>query len=331
MKLATLNEGGRDGTLAVVSADMRRAVRATGIAPTLQAALDDWAEIEPRLRALDQALGEGGAEGAFDYDPGSALAPLPRAYQFLDGSAYYHHMSVVRAARGAKPPADFFEIPLMYQGLSDPILGPGQPLRLTEDEALGIDIEAEIAVITGDVPMGVSVEDAPGYVRLIVLLNDYSLRGVIPPEIGRGFGFLQGKCVNSMGPVAVTPDEFGSAWNGRLLSGIYRIHINGNQLGELQPGIDASFDYAQLIAHAARTRELRAGTVIGAGALANADHDRHGSGCIAEERAHEQIRDGAPSMPYLRFGDHVRLEMVDCDGRSLFGAIDQRVEPYVAS
>lgn len=331
MKLTSLNEGGRDGALAVVSADMRRAVRATGIAPTLQTALDNWANVEPALRTLDRALAEGKADGVFDYDPRAALAPLPRAYQFLDGSAYYHHMSVVRAARGAKPPEDFFEIPLMYQGLSDPILGPTQPLRLTEDEALGIDIEAEIAVITGDVPMGVSVEDAPNYVRLIVLLNDYSLRGVIPPEIGRGFGFLQGKCVNSMGPVAVTPDELGSAWNGRLLSGIYRIHINGNQLGELQPGIDASFDYAQLIAHAARTRELRAGTVIGAGALANADHARHGSGCIAEERAHEQLRDGAPSMRYLRFGDQVHLEMVDDHGRSLFGAIDQRVEPYVAS
>ncbi|WP_176593763.1 fumarylacetoacetate hydrolase family protein [Sphingobium sp. EM0848] len=331
MKLASLNEGGRDGRLLVVSADMRKAVRATGIAPTLQAALDDWADAEPALHALERALAEGRAEGAFDFDPAAALAPLPRAYQFLDGSAYYHHMSVVRAARGARPPEDFFEVPLMYQGLSDPILGPGQPLRLTEDEALGIDIEAEIAVITGDVPMGVTVEDAPGHVRLIVLLNDYSLRGVIPPEIGRGFGFLQGKCVNSMGPVAVTPDELGDAWNGRLLSGIYRIHINGRRLGELQPGIDASFDYAQLIAHAARTRELRAGTVIGAGALANADHARHGSGCIAEERAHEQLRNGAPTTPYLRFGDHVRLEMFDARDVSLFGAIDQRVERYVAA
>lgn len=331
MKLVSLREGGRDGALAIVSADMRRAARAADIARTLQAALDDWGMVEPRLRELARKLDAGTVENAFDFDPASALAPLPRAFQFLDGSAYYHHMSVVRAARGAKVPADFFDLPLMYQGLSDPILAAGDALRLLQDEPLGIDIEAEIAIITGDVPMGVSVKEAPRYVRLITLLNDYSLRLVIPPEIGRGFGFVQGKCVNSMGPVAVTPDELGDAWDGRLLRGRYLVEINGKRLGELQPAQDASFDYAQLIAHAARTRELRAGTIIGAGALANQDHDRFGSGCIAEERAHEQLRDGSPTMPYLRFGDRVRLEMFDDAGRSLFGAIDQRVERYVRS
>lgn len=329
MKLGTLAEGGRDGILAVVSADLTRAVRVGPSAPTLQFALDDWTRISPDLQRLSEALNSGETlDGAFVVTDAEWAAPLPRAYQFLDGSAYYHHMSVVRAARGAKPPEDFFEIPLMYQGVSDPLLGPEQPLRLTEDEALGIDIEAEIVIITGDVPMGVSVEEAPSYVRLIGLLNDYSLRKVIPPEIGRGFGFLQGKCISSMGPVVVTPDDLTDIWDGRRLSGRYLVHVNGEKLGDLQPGIDASFDYAELIAHAARTRELRAGTVIGAGALANADHDRHGSGCIAEERAHEQLREGAPSMPYLRFGDRVRLEFFDAAGQSVFGAIDQTVQPY---
>lgn len=329
MRLATLSEGGRDGVLTVVSADHSRAVRAGAAAPTLQSALDDWDQIAPALQRLSDSLDAGEAvDGAFETATAAWLAPLPRAYQFLDGSAYFHHMSVVRAARGAKPPEDFFDLPLMYQGVSDPLLGPEQPLRLTEDEALGIDIEAEIIIITGDVPMGVSVDEAPGYVRLIGLLNDYSLRNVIPPEIGRGFGFLQGKCISSMGPVVVTPDDLKGSWDGRRLSGRYLVHINGEQLGDLQPGVDASFDYAQLISHAARTRELRAGTVIGAGALANADHDRHGSGCIAEERAHEQLKNGAPSTPYLRFGDRVRLEFFDEVGRSVFGAIDQTVEPY---
>lgn len=329
MRLATIPGPGRDGTLVIVSIDMARAAPALGIAATLQAALDDWDVAESKLRGLAAKVEAGTAHGSFAFDPSVVLAPLPRAYQFLDGSMYYHHMAIVRAARGAKVPDDFFDKPLLYQGLSDPMVGPGQPIRLTEDEAFGIDVEAEIAVITGDVPMGVTAEEAPAYVKLIVLLNDYSLRGVIPDEIGRGFGFIQGKCVNSMGPVAVTPDELAGSWDGRLLSGRYLVEINGKKLGELEPGLDASFDYAQLIAHAARTRELRAGTVIGAGALANADHDRHGSGCIAEERAHEQIVGGEPRMPYLRFGDRVRLEMFDGTGRSLFGAIDQQIEPYV--
>ncbi len=328
MKLASLVSEARDGSLVVVSRDHAYAARANGIATTLQEALDDWDRVAPALEALYGRLNDGKAESAFALDYSALAAPLPRAHQFLDGSAYYYHMSVVRAARGAKMPDDFFETPLMYQGLSNPMIGPTEPLRLIEDEALGIDIEAEIVMITGDVPMGTTIDQAPAYIRLITLLNDYSLRSVIPPEIGRGFGFLQGKCVSSMGPIAVTPDELGDAWNGRLLSGRYLIHINDRQLGDLSPGEDASFDYAQLIAHAARTRELRAGTIIGAGALANKDHDRHGSGCIAEERAHEQITTGAPFTPYLRFGDRVRLEMFDREGKSIFGAIDQFVERY---
>jgi fumarylacetoacetate (FAA) hydrolase len=328
MKLASLRSASRDGELIVVSRDFSMGVRAGDIARSMQDALDRWHVVEDSLQSLSSALNEGRAADAFPIDMAALTAPLPRSYQFLDGSAYYYHMSVVRAARGAKVPADFFEKPLMYQGTSDPILGPTEPLRLTEDAAFGIDIEAEIAIITGDVPMGTSAAEAPSHVRLITLLNDFSLRLVIPPELARGFGFVQGKCVNSMAPFALTPDELGDAWDGRLLHGRYLVDINGERLGDLSTGDDASFDYAQLIEHGSRTRELRAGTVIGAGALANKEHDQHGSGCIAEERAHEQLATGAPKMPYLKFGDRVRLEMIDADGRSIFGAIDQTVERY---
>lgn len=330
MKLASLRSGGRDGTLVVVSRDMKTIVAAGAAYPTLQSALDDWKRAAPVLEERYAALSSGRIAEAAPLAVEALAAPLPRAFLFLDGSAYYYHMSVVRAARGAKVPDDFFDKPLLYQGTSDPMLGPTEPLRLTDDESLGIDVEAEIAVITDDVPMGVGVEDAGAHIKLVTLLNDYSLRLVIPPELARGFGFVQGKCVSSMGPIAVTPDELGDAWQGNLPHGRYLLHINETKLGDLSPGDDASFNYAQLIAHGARTRELRAGTVIGAGALANRDHDRHGSGCIAEERAHEQIRDGAPSMPYLRFGDRVRLEMFDLRGASIFGAIDQKVERYGA-
>jgi fumarylacetoacetate (FAA) hydrolase len=330
MKFATRKNGTRDGELLIVSRDLTMAVSASPYAATMQIALDSWATSAPSLSARYDELNQNRVSEAFALDMDSLMAPLPRSFQFLDGSAYFYHMSVVRAARGAAPPADFFDKPLMYQGTSDPFLGPHEPLRLPADEELGIDIEAEIAVITDDVPIGTSVAEAPAHVKLITLLNDYSLRNVIPPELARGFGFVQGKCVSSLSPFALTPDELGDAWDGKLLHGRYLVHINDKLLGDLSTGDDASFNYAELIAHAATTRELRAGTVIGAGALANKDHDRHGSGCIAEERAHEQIRDGAPTMLYLRFGDRVRLEMVDSEGRTIFGAIDQRVEKYTA-
>jgi fumarylacetoacetate (FAA) hydrolase len=329
MKLASLRSIQRDGKLVVVSRDLQHIAEAGPDLPTLQAALDDWGRADPLLQARYAALNAGAIADAIPINVDMLAAPLPRAYLFLDGSAYYYHMSVVRSARGAKVPDDFFDRPLLYQGTSDPMLGPTESLRLTEDEALGIDVEAEIAIITDDVPMGVSVEDAGRHIKLVTLLNDYSLRLVIPPELARGFGFVQGKCVSTMGPIAVTPDELGDAWDSNLLHGRYLVHINGELLGDLSPGDDASFNYAQLICHGARTRELRAGTVIGAGALANRDHDRHGSGCIAEERAHEQLKDGAPQMRYLRFGDRVRMEMFDADGQTIFGAIDQQIERYV--
>ena len=325
MIFATLDENGRDGTLLVVNRARTRAVRAGSVAPTLQNLLDHWDEKRPQLLGLRDRLEAGSAEGAFELAGRHLLAPLPRSYQFLDGSAYPEHMSVIRKARGAKMPDDFFEKPLMYQGLSDNVVGPTDPILLAEDEAFGVDIEAEIVVITGDVPQGVPVGQASQYIRLFGLLNDISLRGLIPPELGRGFGFLQGKSASSMGPFAVTPDEVGDLWDGKLLSGRYLCHIRGELLGDLEPGIDAAFNYPQLIAHATRTRSLVAGTIIGAGALANKDR-KHGSGCIAEARAREQLSDGAPRTAYLKFGEDMRLEMLDRQGKSIFGVIHQRLQ-----
>ena len=327
MIFATLKDGGRDGTLILVNRARTHGVRAAPIVATLQSLLDDWEARLPALRQRAAQLEAGSAADSFPLDISKLTAPLPRAYQFVDGSIYPHHMSVIREARGAKMPVDFYDTPLMYQGLSDKIIGPTEPILLTEDEAFGVDIEAEIVVITGDVPQGVAVDKASDYVRLLGLLNDVSLRGLIPPELGRGFGFLQGKSASSMGPFVVTPDEVGSLWDGRLLSGRYVCHIRDKVIGDLEPGADAAFDYRQLIAHAARTRELRAGTVLGAGALANADR-RHGCGCIAELRAREQLAGQTELTGYLRFGDHLRLEMFDREGRSIFGAIAQQLQRW---
>ncbi len=326
MILGTLRRGGRDGTLIVVDPSRTQAVVAE-VAASLQNALDDWDMVAPRLAEVADDLANGRRADAFPIVAEALAAPLPRGYAFLDGSAYYHHMSVIRQVRGAKVPEDFFDKPLLYQGLSDKFIGPTEPIFLTEDEAFGIDIEAEVIVITGDVPQGVAAPDASSCIRLIGILNDVSLRGLIPQELGRGFGFMQGKSASAMGPFVVTPDELDDLWDGRLLSGRYICHVRGTLLGDLDPGKDAAFTYPDLIAHAARTRELCAGTVIGAGALANAER-HHGSGCIAEARAREHLADGAPSTSYLRFGDRCRLEFFDRDGRSVFGAIDQAVERW---
>ena len=327
MIFATLQQGGRDGLLLIVNQARDAAVSAVEVAPTLQALLDDWDLLLPRARQIAHDLNAGKRPDSIALASARLIAPLPRAYQFLDGSAYPHHMSVIREARGAKMPADFYEKPLMYQGLSDKIIGPTEPILLTHDEELGVDIEAEIVVVTGDVPQATSVADATKYIRLLGLLNDVSLRGIIPPELGRGFGFLQGKSASSMGPYLVTPDELAGLWDGRLLSGRYLCHIRGELIGDLEPGVDAVFNYPQLIAHATRTRELTAGTVIGAGALANADR-KHGCGCIAELRAREQLATGQATTEYLKFGDELRLEMFDREGRSIFGAIHQRLERW---
>jgi len=327
MIFATLREGGRDGALLVVNRARDRAVPASTLTKSLQSLLDDWDKLVPRLEQLSDRLNAGQCADSFALADIDLAAPLPRAYQFLDGSAYPNHMSVIREARGAKMPADFFDKPLMYQGLSDQLIGPKESIRLPQDQSLGVDIEAEIVVITADVPQSIGADEAPRYIRLLGLLNDVSLRNIIPAELARGFGFLQGKSASSMGPFVVTPDELGDLWNGRLLSGRYLCHIRGTLIGDLEPGIDAAFDYADLIAHAARTRELMAGTIIGAGALANEDR-KHGCGCIAELRAREQLSTGTAQTPYLSFGDELRLEMLDRQGRSIFGAIQQKLERF---
>jgi len=327
MIFATLPEGGRDGSLLIVNRARTYGLRAGSTAPSLQSLLDDWDRRIEAVQALSGQLESGSRSDALDLRHVRLTAPLPRAYQFLDGSAYPNHMSVIRQARSAAMPSDFFETPLMYQGSADRIIGPTEPILLLEDNAYGVDIEAEIVVVTADVPQSVPVNEASEYVRLIGLLNDVSLRNLIPPELARGFGFLQGKSANSMAPFLVTPDEVGDLWDGNLLSGRYECHIRGELIGELDPGIDAVFTYPQLIAHASRTRELTAGTIIGAGALANADR-KHGCGCIAELRAREQLASGEPKTSYLKFGDELRLEMFDRRGKSIFGAIHQRLESW---
>jgi fumarylacetoacetate (FAA) hydrolase len=327
MIFATLHEGGRDGLLIIVNRARSYGVSAAAVAPTLQALLDNWDQCIAAAANIAADLEAGQSTDIFPLNSRTLAAPLTRSYQFLDGSAYPHHMSAIREARGAKMPVDFFEKPLMYQGLSDKLIGPTEPILLTEDDAYGVDIEAEVVVITGDVPQGVSTDEASGYVRLLGLLNDVSLRNIIPPELARGFGFLQGKSASSMGPFVVTPDEVGDLWNGKLLSGRYLCHIRGELIGDLDPGIDAAFTYPQLIAHASRTRELKAGTIIGAGALANADR-KHGCGCIAELRAREKITTGSEKTPYLKFGDELRLEMFDRQERSIFGSIHQQLRRW---
>ena len=325
MKLASL-KGGRDGRLAVVSRDLARAVAVPDIAPTLQSALDRWYEAAPQLAARAAELEEGRAAGAFAFDSRASAAPLPRAYQWADGSAYVVHVELVRRARGAELPPSFWTDPLIYQGGSSNFLGPTGPIPVA-DEAWGIDFESEIAVITDDVPMGVSADDAGGHIKLLMLANDVSLRNLIPAELAKGFGFFQGKAWTSFSPIAATPDELGSAWDGRSVNLSLRTALNGVLFGRPNAREGMVFNFPHLIAHAARTRPLVAGTIIGSGTVANADRSM-GSSCIAERRAIETIEQGAPETPFLAFGDTVRIEMLDQTGRSIFGAIEQTVSPY---
>jgi len=322
MKLASL-KGGRDGRLAVVSRDLARAVTAQDIAPNLQAALDDWENLAPRLSSLYEALNAGEAADTFPFDPRNCASPLPRAYQWADASAYVTHVELVRRARGAEMPQSFWTDPLMYQGGSDNFIGPTDPI-VAADESWGIDMEGEVAVITGDVPYGCSVEEAARQIRLVMLVNDVSLRNLIPSELAKGFGFFQSKPASAFSPVAVTPDELGPAWRDGRLHRPLRVAINGERFGAPDAGTDMVFNFPTLIAHAAKTRALTAGTIIGSGTVSNRDRTA-GSACIAERRMLEQIETGTPSMPFLKFGDRVRIEMCDDDGRSIFGAIDQHV------
>ena len=326
MKLATLNSGGRDGTLIVVSGDLKTAVSASQVAPTLQAALDDWNSKAPKLAHLYSLLNTGKAADAFPFKPDRCASPLPRAYQWADGSAYVNHVELVRRARGAEMPPSFWTDPLMYQGGSDSFIGPCDAI-LAESEDWGIDLEGEVAVITDDVPMGTRPDGAYGHIKLLMLVNDVSLRNLIPAELSKGFGFFQSKPASSFSPVAVTPDELGEQWDGGKLRLPLTVHVNGNLFGKPNAGDDMTFDFPQLIAHAARTRDLEAGTIVGSGTVSNVDRSR-GSACIAEKRMLEKIETGKAITPFLRFGDRVRIEMFDADGNTIFGAIDQEVARY---
>jgi len=333
MKIASLKQG-RDGRLVVVSQDLTRATGADNIAPTLQAALDDWERVAPHLHDLAEQL-EHGAVPSFRFHEHDCAAPLPRAYQWADGSAYVNHVDLVRRARGAAMPESFWSDPLMYQGGSDGFLGPRDPIRLA-DEAWGIDFEGEIAVVTGDVPMGAGRDECAAAIRLVMLVNDVSLRNLIPGEISKGFGFFHAKPASAFSPVAVTPARLGAAWDGGRLNLPLVSMLNGQLFGKPDAGTDMTFDFPALIAHAARTRALGAGTIIGSGTVSNRDADGGpglpvaegglGYACIAEQRTVETLRHGEPRTPFMHFGDTVRIEMKDGKGHSVFGAIEQVVE-----
>ncbi|MGZ9045568.1 MAG: fumarylacetoacetate hydrolase family protein [Telluria sp.] len=323
MKLATINDGTRDGQLAVVSRDLKTAHLADGIAPTMQAALDDWGFIAPQLNELSDMLNGGRARRSFEFDPAKCMAPLPRAYQWADGSAYVNHVELVRKARNAEMPASFWEDPLMYQGGSDDFIGPMDDIVLAHEE-WGIDFEAEVAVVTGDVPMGATPDEAYQQIRLLMLVNDVSLRNLIPPELAKGFGFLQSKPASSFAPVAVTPDELGDAWKGGKVHLPLRSTWNGKLVGQPHAGVDMVFNFPQLVAHLCKSRNARAGTIVGSGTVSNKDASR-GYSCIAEKRCLEMIADGVASTPFMLFGDPIKIEMLDGAGKSIFGAIDQKV------
>jgi len=323
MKLATLRRGGRDGALVVVDRNLSRAITVPSIAPTLQMALDHWKDVAGQLQAISDRLNWGTVDGAFPLRLDDLAAPLPRAYQWLDASAYLHHVELVRKSRGVSMPPSFASDPIMYQGGSDSLLGPHDPIVLA-DQTWGGDFEAELAVITDDVPMGCTREQAIAAIRLVALLNDISLRGLIPAELAKGFGFIHGKPSTALAPVVVTPDELGKAWDGSKANVEISVKLNGTQFGSPNAAVDMNFDFPRLMMHATKTRMLGAGTIIGAGTVSNRDRNA-GSCCIAERRAIEAIELGAPTTPYLRGGDRVQIEVRGRDGVSLFGAIDQRV------
>lgn len=334
MKLASLNSG-RDGRLVVVSADLTSMVPADGIAATLQSALDNWTEVSPQLAALAMKLERGEVTGVA-FDAAACASPLPRAFQWADGSAYVNHVELVRKARNAEMPSSFWTDPLMYQGGSDSFLAPHAPIRMPQTDGFGVDFEAEIAVITDDVPMGVSAEQALSHIKLVMLVNDVSLRGLIPNELAKGFGFFQSKPSSAFSPVCVTPDALGDAWQQGKLHLPLVSTLNGEVFGQPHAGIDMTFDFGQLIAHAAKTRPLCAGTIIGSGTVSNkldggpgkpVSEGGVGYSCIAEIRMIETIEHGKPKTAFMDFGDRIQIEMFDSAGQSIFGQINQRVEP----
>ncbi len=323
MKFATYRNATRDGSLMLVSRDLTRAVAAGDRVPTLQYALDNWASVFPLLEELYAALNRGELPDCVAFDAGQCLSPLPRAYQWADGSAYLNHVELVRRARGAEVPASFYSDPLMYQGGSDAFLAPGADIPL-RDAAWGLDFEGEVAVVTGDVPLGASPAECAAAIRLLMLVNDVSLRGLIPGELAKGFGFFQSKPATAFSPVAVTPDELGTAWRDGKVHLPLEVEYNGTWFGSPNAGVEMQFSFPELVAHVARTRELCAGSIVGSGTVSNKDRSK-GFCCIAEVRMIETIEQGAPQTPFMKVGDTVRITMHDNEGRSLFGEINQKV------
>ena len=326
MKLATLKTESRDGQLIVVNRSLTRAVKATKIALTMQQALDDWTGYQPQLQSLYQALNENTVKNSFDLDVKQLAAPLPRAYQWADGSAYVTHVELVRKARGADMPENFWTDPLMYQGGSDNFIGPCDPIEVS-DEAWGIDFEAEVAVVTDDVPMAITAYNAANHIKLITLVNDVSLRNLIPNEIAKGFGFFHSKPATAFAPVFITPDECGAAWHDNKLHLPVISTLNKKCIGQPNAGVDMTFDFGTLISHAAKTRHLCAGTIIGSGTVSNSDR-LHGSSCLAEKRMLEILATGQAKTPFMHFGDRIHIEVFTNEAQSLFGAIDQVVKEY---
>jgi fumarylacetoacetate (FAA) hydrolase len=326
MKLSTLRTATRDGQLIVVSRDLSRAVAVADIAPTMQAALDDWEHVVPKLSRVSDTLNNGSAvSGVLPFDPKKVAAPLPRAYHWVDGSAYVNHVELVRKARGAQMPESFWVDPLVYQGGSDDFLGPCDDVPIPSEE-FGIDLEGEVAVVTDDAAMCTKGDAASSHIKLLMIVNDWSLRNLIPGELAKGFGFYQSKPATAFSPVAVTPDELGDAWSNCTVKLPLLVHINDRLFGQPNAGVDMTFDFARLIEHITKTRNARAGTIVGSGTVSNYDRSL-GSACIAERRVLEQLEHGKPITPFLKYGDRVRIEMLDRSGRSIFGAIDQRVVP----
>lgn len=325
MKLASLKSG-RDGALVVVSRDLSRCVSVPHVSMTLQHALDHWDECAPRLQQVYDLLNEDKVEGEQALDPRACASPLPRAYQWADGSAYVTHVELVRKARGAEMPPSFWTDPLMYQGGSDSFIGPCDPI-LAADEAWGIDFEGEVAIITDDVPMGSTPDAAAKHIKLLMLVNDVSLRNLIPAELAKNFGFFQSKPASAFSPVAVTPNELDGAWRDGKAHLPLTVTYNGKPFGHPNAGVDMTFSFPQLIAHAAKTRALVAGSIVGSGTVSNKSGNV-GSACLAEKRTLETIESGKPVTPFMKFGDTIRIEMLDRDGKSIFGAIDQQVKKY---
>ncbi|RTR32488.1 fumarylacetoacetate hydrolase family protein [Shewanella atlantica] len=326
MKLASYNNGRRDGQLMLVSKDLSKAVAVPAIAHTMQQLLDAWDLLQPQLQELYEALNDGLIDSAIDFDEAQCLSPLPRAYQWADGSAYVNHVELVRKARGAQMPETFWTDPLVYQGGSDCFIAPKADIPLASEE-WGIDFESEIAVITDDVPMGVTTQNAEKHIKLLMLVNDVSLRNLIPGELAKGFGFYQAKPSSSFSPVAVTPEELGARWEDSKVHLPLITHLNESLFGRPNAGVDMTFNFSQLVSHVAKTRPLGAGAIIGSGTISNYDRSA-GSSCLAETRMLETIAEGKPSTSFMKFGDRVRIEMLDDDQKTIFGSIDQQVVEY---